>query len=68
MGGFKVTERDFTMNELMKAIKEKRVHEMFGAGTAVVVTPIDRILYDIEGREEELKLPLMDSEKSLMQK
>lgn len=25
MGGFKVTERDFTMDELKKAVKENRV-------------------------------------------
>ncbi|KAL6733192.1 hypothetical protein Aduo_003859 [Ancylostoma duodenale] len=68
IGGFKVTERDFTMKELTKAVKENRVYEMFGAGTAVVVTPIDRILYNNGGREEELKIPLMDSEKSLMQR
>lgn len=41
---------------------------MFGAGTAVVVTPIDRILYEIDGHEEKLAVPLMDGEKSLMQR
>ncbi|XP_070557934.1 branched-chain-amino-acid aminotransferase, cytosolic-like [Ptychodera flava] len=42
---FKVTERTFTMAEVMKALKDKRVLEIFGAGTACVVCPVDSILY-----------------------
>ncbi|VDK59756.1 unnamed protein product [Cylicostephanus goldi] len=68
MGGIKVTERDYTMNELRKAVKEKRVYEMFGAGTAVIVIPVDTILYECNGQSEKLQVPMMDSEKSIMQK
>jgi len=44
-GEFKMTERDFTMKDLVKALKEKRVKELFGAGTACVVSPIAKIVY-----------------------
>ncbi|XP_006812634.2 branched-chain-amino-acid aminotransferase, cytosolic-like [Saccoglossus kowalevskii] len=42
---FKVTERTFTMADVMKALKDGRVLEMFGAGTACVVCPVGSILY-----------------------
>lgn len=44
-GEFKVSERYITMNDLTTALKDKRVKEMFGAGTACVVCPISTILY-----------------------
>ncbi|KAK6041044.1 putative branched-chain-amino-acid transaminase, partial [Cooperia oncophora] len=50
MGKVKVTERDFTMEEFRKAAKENRIYEFFGSGTAVVVSPVDKILYKIDGR------------------
>ncbi|XP_064635001.1 branched-chain-amino-acid aminotransferase, cytosolic-like [Lineus longissimus] len=56
-GEFKVTERTFTMKDLVKGLNENRVHEMFGAGTACVVCPIERILY----QGENLHIPTMDS-------
>ncbi|KAG1449167.1 hypothetical protein G6F56_008726 [Rhizopus delemar] len=51
---FKVTERKVTMPELRELIKKDRVLEMFGAGTACVVSPIKEIGYD----NEDLKIPL----------
>lgn len=42
---FKVAERDITMKEVIRGLKENRVMEMFGAGTACVVCPIEKILY-----------------------
>ncbi|KAI9244885.1 aminotransferase [Sporodiniella umbellata] len=51
---FKVSERKITMPELRELIKKDRVLEMFGAGTACVVSPIKEIGY--EG--EDLKIPL----------
>lgn len=42
---FKVTERKMTMPQLRDAIKEGRVKEMFGAGTAAIVSPIRTIEY-----------------------
>lgn len=42
---FKVTERKMTMPQLRDAIKKGRVKEMFGAGTAAIVSPIRTIEY-----------------------
>uniref|UniRef100_UPI00398F34CD branched-chain-amino-acid aminotransferase, cytosolic-like isoform X1 n=1 Tax=Pristiophorus japonicus TaxID=55135 RepID=UPI00398F34CD len=44
-GEFKVSERGMAMPELLKGLQEDRVKEIFGAGTACVVCPVDRILY-----------------------
>ncbi|XP_053112374.1 branched-chain-amino-acid aminotransferase, cytosolic isoform X5 [Hemicordylus capensis] len=44
-GEFKVSERYVTMSDLIAALKENRVKEMFGAGTACVVCPVSTILY-----------------------
>ncbi|KAI9193384.1 aminotransferase [Polychytrium aggregatum] len=51
---FKVTERPITMSELAKGVKEGRVLEMFGAGTAAIVSPIKNINY----KGEDLAIPL----------
>ncbi|XP_034951973.1 branched-chain-amino-acid aminotransferase, cytosolic isoform X2 [Chelonus insularis] len=40
---FKVTERIITMEEVCRLISEKRLLEMFGAGTACVIGPISHI-------------------------
>jgi branched-chain amino acid aminotransferase len=37
---FKVTERNFKIQELIKSIEQGRLYEMFGAGTAALVSPI----------------------------
>ncbi|OWF54154.1 branched-chain-amino-acid aminotransferase, cytosolic-like [Mizuhopecten yessoensis] len=42
---FKVTERSITMKELLDGIKENRVIEMFGSGTAVSICPVGKIKY-----------------------
>lgn len=42
---FKVSEEEFTIQTVAKAAKEGRVLEIFGAGTAAVVSPVDKILY-----------------------
>lgn len=42
---FDVTEGAVSMAQLTRAIQEGRVHEMFGAGTAAVVSPIRKIHY-----------------------
>ena len=47
-GEFKVAERYLTMAELCRALREQRVKEMFGSGTACVVCPVGRILYQGE--------------------
>lgn len=43
---FQTSERLVTMKELTTAINEGRVLEMFGSGTAAVVSPIKRIHYE----------------------
>nr|CDJ96082.1 Aminotransferase domain containing protein [Haemonchus contortus] len=68
LGNVKVTERDFTMNELKNAVKENRAYEFFGSGTAVVLSPIDSILYKADGRNEDIRFPKIDITKSLMAK
>lgn len=47
-GEFKVSERSFTMADVIKGLQENRVKEIFGAGTACVVCPVNRILYSGE--------------------
>uniref|UniRef100_A0A5S6QQL8 Branched-chain-amino-acid aminotransferase n=1 Tax=Trichuris muris TaxID=70415 RepID=A0A5S6QQL8_TRIMR len=42
---FSVVEKHYTMAELLKALQENRVIEIFGSGTAVIVSPIDKIVY-----------------------
>lgn len=56
-GEFKVTERYLTMGDLTAALKENRVKEMFGAGTACIVCPVGRILY----KGNNLHIPTMDN-------
>jgi len=52
-GEFLVSERPFTMPELAVAVSEGRVLEVFGAGTAAVVAPVNGIGY----KGEELVIP-----------
>ena len=40
-----VTERKITMSEVMTALKEGRLLEMFGSGTAAVVSPVGGLHY-----------------------
>ncbi|XP_033646192.1 branched-chain-amino-acid aminotransferase, cytosolic-like [Asterias rubens] len=54
-GEFKVSERPFTMKDLVKGVKENRIYEIFGAGTACVVCPVSSILY----KDEDLEIPTM---------
>jgi len=53
-GDFKVTEANFTMSQVAKALREGRILEAFGAGTAAVISPIERINY----HGEDLRIPL----------
>ncbi|KAF2428850.1 branched-chain amino acid aminotransferase II [Tothia fuscella] len=41
--GWKVSERKYTMAELAKAAEEDRVLEVFGSGTAAVISPVRKI-------------------------
>ncbi|KHJ47071.1 putative branched-chain-amino-acid transaminase 1 [Trichuris suis] len=42
---FSVVEEHYTMPQLLRALEENRVIEIFGSGTAVIVSPIDKIIY-----------------------
>eukprot|EP00331_Platyophrya_macrostoma_P030370 CAMPEP_0176444028 /NCGR_PEP_ID=MMETSP0127-20121128/22806_1 /TAXON_ID=938130 /ORGANISM="Platyophrya macrostoma, Strain WH" /LENGTH=400 /DNA_ID=CAMNT_0017829433 /DNA_START=35 /DNA_END=1237 /DNA_ORIENTATION=- len=50
----KVSERNFTIEELVKAASEKRVIEAFGCGTAAVVSPIKGLYF----RGKEYTIPI----------
>jgi len=53
-GEFKVTEGKITMRQLIQAIESNRVLEVFGAGTAAVVSAVDQIAY----KQGTYKVPL----------
>ncbi|KAB5541923.1 hypothetical protein PHYPO_G00085560 [Pangasianodon hypophthalmus] len=61
-GEFKVSERYLTMAELRLAVEQKRVREMFGSGTACVVSRVGRVLY----QGENLQIPCGDESNSLV--
>lgn len=65
MGNLKVTEGDFNMSQVLRASKEKRIYEFFGAGTAVVISPVNKIVYRVDGRQEVIELPVLNEEKTL---
>jgi branched-chain amino acid aminotransferase len=44
--GFEVTEEKVAIDKIIEDAKAGRLKEMFGCGTAVVVSPIKRILFD----------------------
>ncbi|KAI3649856.1 hypothetical protein MP228_005488 [Amoeboaphelidium protococcarum] len=54
----KVSERVITMSELLAASKEGRLMEMFGAGTAAIVSPVKQIRFDHNGKSQDLIIPL----------
>ncbi|XP_047385217.1 branched-chain-amino-acid aminotransferase, mitochondrial isoform X2 [Sciurus carolinensis] len=56
-GEFRVVERKITMKELLQALEEGRVREVFGSGTACQVCPVHRILYE----DKHLHIPTMEN-------
>ncbi|XP_023363660.1 branched-chain-amino-acid aminotransferase, mitochondrial isoform X6 [Otolemur garnettii] len=56
-GEFRVAERSITMKELMQALEEGRVREVFGSGTACQVCPVHQILY----QGQKLHIPTMEN-------
>ena len=44
--GYKVSERLFSVDELMDALKSGKLDEAWGCGTAAVVSPIGRLMYE----------------------
>ncbi|XP_015977999.1 branched-chain-amino-acid aminotransferase, mitochondrial [Rousettus aegyptiacus] len=55
-GEFQVVERRVTMQEVMRALAEHRLREVFGSGTACQVCPVHSILY--QGKH--LHIPTME--------
>eukprot|EP00128_Syssomonas_multiformis_P010699 Colp12_sorted_trinity150504_noHs@23158 len=51
---FKVSERIFTMPDIVKAQSEGRLLEMFGAGTACIISPVKEVRY----MEKDYSIPL----------
>ena len=43
---FKVTERPFKIQDMIKAVEENRLYEAFGAGTAALVSPVQEFNYN----------------------
>ena len=54
LGEFKVSEKPFKIQELMEAADEDRLYEVFGSGTAVLVSPINEIQY----KDKTIKVPI----------
>ena len=44
--GYKVSERLLSVDELMEAVKNGKLEEAWGCGTAAVVSPIGRLMYE----------------------
>jgi len=51
---FKVTEKPFKIQEVVKAIKEDRLYEIFGCGTAALITPVSQFTY----KDEVFEVPI----------
>lgn len=45
---FKIAVKPYKIQDLMRACKEKRVYEAFGAGTAAIVSPVKSFNYEGE--------------------
>ncbi|XP_074603782.1 branched chain amino acid transaminase [Brevipalpus obovatus] len=61
---FKVSERNLPMGEVLQALSEKRLLEIFGSGTACVICPVGRIHY--EGKD--YTIPTAESKDGLCRK
>lgn len=57
-GEFDVVERPYTLGEVIDAVKEKRIIEAFGAGTAAIVSPVKG--FHFEGTDYDIPLDRAD--------
>ena len=44
-GEFKVSEKPFKIQQVIKAIEENRLYEIFGCGTAALISPVSQFTY-----------------------
>lgn len=44
--GYKVVERDFSINEVISAYQEGRTLEFFGGSTSCNIQPVNRIVFE----------------------
>jgi branched-chain amino acid aminotransferase len=54
-----VTEGRITMAQIQQALRDNRLIEMFGSGTAAVISPVDKIHY----RGQDLKIPCLSGKR-----
>lgn len=54
LGEFKVSVRNFKIQEMIKAVEEGRLIEAFGAGTAAIVSPVKSFNY----KEQVYQIPI----------
>ena len=65
--GYEVEERKISVDELLQAQKEGKLEEVFGTGTAAVISPVGKLRYQDEvmtiqdGQTGELSLKLYDT-------
>ena len=52
---FEVSERKLTMNDILSGISNGNLVEMFGTGTAAIISPIGNIYFD--GKMREIPVP-----------
>ena len=52
---FEVSERKLTMNDILEGISNGNLVEMFGTGTAAIISPIGNIYFD--GKMREIPVP-----------
>ena len=57
-GEFKVSERTYTMGDVIAAQREGRLIEAFGSGTACIVCPVDGFRY----RDEDYAIPVEEDD------
>lgn len=64
--GFKVSEKKYTIGQMAKAADEGRLLEVFGAGTAAVVSPVRKIAWDggKDGVARDINVPLLEGEEA----
>lgn len=64
--GFKISEKKYTIGQMAKAADEGRLLEVFGAGTAAVVSPVRKIAWDggVDGVARDINVPLPEGKEA----